>query len=74
MNDMTLMALKSDLKELKLATMARDMEGHLRQARESGIGYDAFLLELTTDELQARAGNRLKRRIREARFCAYQAS
>jgi len=64
----TLMALKENLKQLKLSTMARDMEAHLRQAGESGIGYDEFLLELTTDELQARSENRLKRRIREAKF------
>lgn len=68
MNDATLMVLRANLKSLKLSTMARDMEVHLRQARESGIGYDEFLLELTTDELQARSENTLKRRIREAKF------
>jgi DNA replication protein DnaC len=64
----TLMALREDLKGLKLSTMARGIEVHLRQAREGGIGYDEFLLELTSAELQARAENRLKRRIREAKF------
>lgn len=64
----TLMALRGDLKGLKLSTMARGIEVHLRQAREGGIGYDEFLLELTSAELQARAENRLKRRIREAKF------
>ncbi len=68
MNTATLMTLKANLKELKLSTMAGNMEVHLRQARESGIGYDEFLVELTTDELQARSENRLKRRIREAKF------
>lgn len=68
MTGITLMALRENLKQLNLSTMARDMESHLRQAGESGIGYDEFLLELTTDELQVRSENRLKRRIREAKF------
>ncbi len=49
-----LLALKEDLKALKLSTMARGIEAHLRQARERGIDYDEFLLELTAVELQAR--------------------
>jgi len=68
MKNVTLVALKENLKALKLSTMARSIEVHLRQAREAGIDYDEFLLELTTVELQIRAENRLKRRIREARF------
>jgi len=68
MTGIALMALRENLKQLNLSTMARDMETHLRQAKESGVGYDEFLLELTTDELQARSENRLKRRIREAKF------
>ena len=68
MSGTTLMVLKEDLKALKLSTMARLIEGHLRQAREKSIGYEEFLLELTSIELQTRAENRLKRRIREAKF------
>lgn len=68
MKDATLMMLRANLKALKLSMMARDMEVHLRQARETGIGYDEFLLELTTNELQVRSENRLRRRIREAKF------
>ena len=64
----TLLALKEDLKALKLSTMARCIEAHLRQAREGGVDYDEFLLELTSAELQARAENRLDRRLREAKF------
>jgi len=64
----TLLALKEDMKALKLSTMAGGIEVHLRQAKETGIGYDEFLLELTAVELQARAENRLNRRIREAKF------
>jgi len=35
--------------------MASDIETHLRQAKESGIGYDEFLLDLATTELQVRS-------------------
>ncbi len=48
--------------------MARNLEGLLRQAKESGIGYDDFLLDLTGAELQSRAESRLNRRIKESRF------
>ena len=63
-----LIELRANLKALKLSTMARNLEALFRQARESGIGYEEFLLELTTAELQARAESRLARRIREAKF------
>lgn len=63
-----LVQLKANLKELKLSTMARGLESRLRQAREAGVGYDEFLVELTMEELQARSESRLKRRIREAKF------
>jgi DNA replication protein DnaC len=62
------MELQANLKALNLSTMARDMEGFVRQARETGIGYDEFLLNLTVAELQARSESRLNRRIREAKF------
>jgi DNA replication protein DnaC len=64
----TLIELRANLKALHLSNMARNLEGLLRQAKESGIGYDEFLLDLTGAELQARAESRLNRRIKEARF------
>jgi DNA replication protein DnaC len=64
----TLIELQANFKALNLSSMARNLEGSLRQARESGIGYDEFLIELTATELQARAENTLNRRIREAKF------
>ena len=64
----TLIELRENLKELSLSVTARDLESKLRQAKESGPGYDDFLLDLTTTELQARAENRLNRRVREAKF------
>ncbi len=64
----TMIELREDLKALNLSITARDLEAKIRQAKESGPGYDEFLLELTTAELQARAENRLNRRMREAKF------
>ena len=63
-----LIELQENLKALNLSCMARNLDGSLRQAKESGIGYDEFLIELTVAELQARAQNSLDRRIREAKF------
>lgn len=64
----TWMELNANLKALNLSTMARNLEVAVRQARESGLAYDDFLLELTAAELQARADNSLHRRVREAKF------
>lgn len=63
-----LIELQANLRALNLAHMARNLESPLRQARERGIGYDEFLIELTAAELQARAESRLARRTREAKF------
>lgn len=62
------MELQENLKTLHLPAMACNMDGFVRQARETGIGYDEFLLNLTVAELQARSESRLTRRIREAKF------
>jgi DNA replication protein DnaC len=64
----TLIELRANLKDLHLSNMARNLDGLLRQAKESGIGYDEFLLDLSGAELQARAESRLNRRIKESRF------
>lgn len=64
----TLIELRANLKSLNLSNMSRNLEGRLRQAKETGVGYDEFLLDLTGAELQARAEGRLNRRIREAKF------
>jgi DNA replication protein DnaC len=63
-----LIELRANLKALNLSTMARNLEGLLRQAKETGIDYDDFLLDLTGAELQARAESRLNRRIKESKF------
>ena len=68
MNEAVRMELKGHLKDLKLSAMVREIDASLRQARDSGLGYEDFLLELTRAEIASRAAGRLKRRIREARF------
>ena len=60
--------LPHQLKELKLSMMVKHYPSVVRQAKESGLSYEEFLLELTEVELQMRIENRLKRRVREARF------
>jgi len=62
------MVLAQNLKALKLSTMVRNLDSHLRQARENSMDYDEFLLGLTEIELQVRSDNRFKRRMREAKF------
>jgi DNA replication protein DnaC len=68
MMNATCVELRENLKALTLATMARELETQLRQAKETGPGYDEFLLEMTTVELASRAESRLNRRVREAKF------
>jgi len=68
MKEASRMILKQNLKELKLTAMARDMDAYLRQAVDTGMDYADLLAELTTAELQARAENRLTRRVRDAKF------
>ena len=63
-----MVGLRSNLKSLNLSTMNKHLESHLRQARENRLDYDEFLLGLTDLELQVRSENRLKRRLREAKF------
>lgn len=64
----TLPLLEAQLRELNLTNMARHIETHLRQARDSGCDYEQFLMELTEMELRTRAEHREQRRIKEARF------
>lgn len=62
------MVLVRNLKELNLSTMARHYPAVARQAREDGASYEEFLLSATDMELNVRSENRLKRKLREARF------
>ena len=60
--------LTDNLKALNLSHMLRQREPQLRQAREQSLDYGDFLLSLTELERQGRTENRLKRRLREAKF------
>ena len=60
--------LVENLKTLKLSTMNRNLQSHLRQAKQDKLGYDEFLLNLTEVEVQVRKENGRKRRLREAKF------
>jgi DNA replication protein DnaC len=60
--------LIENLKSLKLSTMIRNLESHLRQAKQDMAGYDEFLLNLTEVEVQVRKENGRKRRLGEAKF------
>ncbi len=60
--------LTENLKSLRLPTMIRNLQGHLRQANQDTLSYDEFLLNLTEIEVQVRKENGRKRRLREAKF------
>ena len=60
--------LNDNLKSLKLSTMIRNLQSHLRQAKQDKSSYDEFLLNLTEVEVQVRKENGRKRRLREAKF------
>jgi DNA replication protein DnaC len=60
--------VQHNLKALNLTNMARHFEQQLRQARDGGVDYGQFLLELTELELRIRCENREKRRLKEAKF------
>lgn len=60
--------LNDHLKLLRLPAMLRQYPECARQAREGKESHESFLLNLTTQELEQRQANQLKRRLQEARF------
>ena len=60
--------LIENLKSLKLSTMIRNLQSHLRQAKQDKLDYDEFLLNLTEAEVQVRKEIGCKRRLRDAKF------
>lgn len=60
--------LKENLKALNLSHMSVNLASLVRQAREGGAKHEEFLLSLTEVELQTRQENRLKRKLKEAKF------
>lgn len=68
MNTMVEMVLKKNLKQLRLPMMVKEVDRSVRQAEESQISYEEFLLQLTENELASRAENTHRRRLQESRF------
>jgi DNA replication protein DnaC len=60
--------LNDHLKLLRLPAMLRQYPECARQAREAKESHESFLLNLTTQELEQRQANQLKRRLQDARF------
>ncbi len=60
--------LDDHLRLLRLPTMLRQYQECARQARETKESHESFLLNLTTQELEQRQANQLKRRLHEAKF------
>jgi DNA replication protein DnaC len=60
--------LLANLNALKLSAVISQLEGCLRQARESSEDYTEFLLNLTELEVATRMENGRKRRLRDAKF------
>ena len=68
MNTAMQAVLKENLKFLNLSTIIKNLENINRQALETKISYNDFLLNLTQAEVDVRRENGRKRRIREAAF------
>jgi DNA replication protein DnaC len=68
MSDPSLLLLKSNLKHLKLPTMAAEWEKLAREAAERDEPYESYLLRLTELEVAARGANAVAARIRAAGF------
>ena len=67
MRPATEVLLTEYLKQLKLTAILRVYAARAREARNTGSDYEDYLLSLMESELEVRADNRLKRRIRDAR-------
>lgn len=60
--------IKENLKSLKCYHSANALEAALQQAQDNDLSYLDFLNALLRQELHKRAENRLKRRLKQARF------
>jgi DNA replication protein DnaC len=68
MTDTTHLLLKSNLKQLRLPTMAAEFAKLAREAAEAYEAYEQYLLRLTEQEVVARSANVIKARIKAAGF------
>jgi DNA replication protein DnaC len=64
----TPLLLKSNLKQLKLPTMAAEWEKLAREAADKNEAYESYLLRLTEAEVTTRSANALAARIHAAGF------
>lgn len=64
----TNLLLKECLRKLRLSTMARELDRVTRDAAESSLPYDKFLLALLEMEIDQREENALKARLSRAKF------
>ena len=58
--------LSSDLKRLRLPTMADNLDLRLREAEEAKLGYLEFAALLVQDELASRESNSFQKRLKAA--------
>ena len=63
MNAVQQAALAALCKGLKLATLAKVLDGHLDRAKKESLGYEAFLQELLEAELLERQNQGAQRRL-----------
>ena len=68
MADETNLLLRSNLKQLRLPTMAAEFEKLAREAAGANESYEQYMLRLTELEVAARGANAVRARIRQADF------
>lgn len=73
MNAVQQAALAALCKGLKLATLAKVLDGHLDRAKKESLGYEAFLQELLEAELLERQNRGAQRRLKSAGFAELKA-
>ena len=56
------------LKSLRLPTLQKNYGPFAREARESGVSYEGYLLHLVEEETTQRRANQLKQRLKAAHF------
>lgn len=68
MADETNLLLRSNLKQLRLPTMAAEFEKLAREAAGANESYEQYMLRLTELEVATRGANAVQARIRQADF------
>ena len=60
--------LTEGLKTLRMATIRKSYREHADLARQEGLSYEAYLLELVERECETRSHNRIERLLRDSRL------